>query len=563
MLVTGYVPASQLGQGATGSTVYLRGDNSWVTLGTGGGGLTNINISAGTTSQNLSDVVLSDSNGISFGLNGSTITAQHNALTSQSNQAISASNGSSTFQTASFGNANGMSFLYSGGSVVGSYTVPTITNSSWTISDNATSGTVARLAFTNLNGVTLSLSSGAGGSHTIVGSHNALTSQSNQAFSAAGGSSAFQTLGFSDNSNLSWTNTNGSIAAASVRASMFAVSNTTQSTSGTQNLNAISFAGAGVASVGVTNGSVLISVPAGGGAGFSAGVSNLGNTAGSTGISGTQLVLVGTNNITLSQSTGANGATVSISGPSPGGGGAATLSRFPYWEDHGHATSSAYSGATTTAVGGSLTSYSLYLAPFVVPNYITFNTAGFMISHQTVAGTGSLTNAQMYGLYTLNGDTALSLVSTFHFQVHLSQNSVTARSHYWFWGTNSTSNSSSVGGNISASMTGPRLAILHSQATSLASGEYWLGYMQTMRTSGAAVGSFSAMHASASQTTQGSLFATNISVNALRFLGIHSRTTSGAAANVNIMPASIHTSAITGTGNSSQMRSNIIWLGSR
>ena len=62
-----------------------------------------------------------------------------------------------------------------------------------TVSDAASSGTIGRLAFTNLNGVTLSLSTGAGGSHTIVGSHNALTSQSNQAFSADA-SSTFQTL---------------------------------------------------------------------------------------------------------------------------------------------------------------------------------------------------------------------------------------------------------------------------------------------------------------------------------------------------------------------------------
>jgi hypothetical protein len=45
---------------------------------------------------------------------------------------------------------------------------------------------------------------------------------------------------------------------------------------------------------------------------FSAGVSTGGNTAGSTGVSGSRLVLVGTNNVTLSQSTDANGATVSI-----------------------------------------------------------------------------------------------------------------------------------------------------------------------------------------------------------------------------------------------------------
>src|SRR5712671_5726081 len=98
--------------------------------------ISNINLSAGTTSNNLSAFVLSNSNNFSFGLNGSTVTA--------------------------------------------SYTVPTVTNSSMTVSDAATSGTLARIAFTNLNGVTLSLSTGAGGSHTIVGSHNALTSQSTQ-----------------------------------------------------------------------------------------------------------------------------------------------------------------------------------------------------------------------------------------------------------------------------------------------------------------------------------------------------------------------------------------------
>ena len=147
--------------------------------------------------------------------------------------------------------------------------------------------------------------------------------QSNQAFSAAGGSSAFQTLGFSDNAFASFTNSNGSVAITELRGSFYAVSNTTQSTSMTQNLDALSFAGAGIASVGVSNGSVLISVPAGGGGGDGgvfAGVSNLGNTAGSTGtVSTGNLVLVGSNGVTLSQSTAGAGshATVSIIGRSP------------------------------------------------------------------------------------------------------------------------------------------------------------------------------------------------------------------------------------------------------
>ena len=62
---------------------------------------------------------------------------------------------------------------------------------------------------------------------------------------------------------------------------------------------------------GSTNGgsmSITVSAPNLGAGAISAGASNLGNTAGSTGITGTQLVLVGTGPVSLSQSTGANGA---------------------------------------------------------------------------------------------------------------------------------------------------------------------------------------------------------------------------------------------------------------
>lgn len=45
----------------------------------------------------------------------------------QSNQAVSGSNGSSTFQTLSMGNSNGLTFYLTNGSVVGSYTVPSVT----------------------------------------------------------------------------------------------------------------------------------------------------------------------------------------------------------------------------------------------------------------------------------------------------------------------------------------------------------------------------------------------------------------------------------------------------
>lgn len=76
-------------------------------------------------------------------------------------------------------------------------------------------------------------------------------------------------------------------------------------------------------SQGTAAGATTITISGGTAAGgsFSGGVSNLGNTAGATGITGTQIVLVGTNNITLSQTTDAGGATISISGASGGAGG--------------------------------------------------------------------------------------------------------------------------------------------------------------------------------------------------------------------------------------------------
>jgi hypothetical protein len=318
---------------------------------------------------------------------------------------ISAGTTNATGPGVSFADSNGLSFGVNGNTITGSYTVPTVTNSSWTVSDNATSGTVGRLAFTNLNGVTLSLSSGTGGLHTIVGSHNALTSQSNQAFSAAGGSSTFQTLSFGDTNSVSWTNTNGSVGIASIKLQMFAVSNTTQNTSGTANHTALSFGGAGIASVGVTGGSVVVSVPAGGGAGDGgvfAGVSSLGNTAGSTGtVSTGNFVLVGSSGITLSQSTGAAGsaATVTILGP----GNNATFSTF--WSPDNMLTTV---GAPINAT------YSVVYCPF--HEYVTATRVDIAASINVATTTNTSSAAYLYSgtlvILTRTASTLSSLSST-------------------------------------------------------------------------------------------------------------------------------------------------------
>jgi hypothetical protein len=108
-------------------------------------------------------------------------------------------------------------------------------------------------------------------------------------------------------------------ASTGISQSMFAASNTTLGTSGTQSIGSLVLAGAGNVSVGVSNGSYVISgAGGGGGGGVNFGVSTAGNTAGATGtVSTGNVVLVGSGPISLSQATGAAGsaATITINAP--------------------------------------------------------------------------------------------------------------------------------------------------------------------------------------------------------------------------------------------------------
>lgn len=68
------------GTSATNASITLNSNGLAISVAAPGGGGA-INVSAGTTSGNLQTVQFDNSNGISFGLNGSTITASHNGLT--------------------------------------------------------------------------------------------------------------------------------------------------------------------------------------------------------------------------------------------------------------------------------------------------------------------------------------------------------------------------------------------------------------------------------------------------------------------------------------------------
>ncbi len=181
--------------------------------------ISNIKVSAGTLSTNRSDIAFNNSNGISFGLdtNGNitaTVATNYQSqgaylttamqsqsssafvntsqsslfqatslmsnyqsanagyLTSQSNQAFSASGSSSTFQTLQFGNNNGVSFSISNGSIVGSvatnyqsqgaYLTTAMQSNAATISNiKLSAGTLSSnrsdMTFSNANGVSFGL----------------------------------------------------------------------------------------------------------------------------------------------------------------------------------------------------------------------------------------------------------------------------------------------------------------------------------------------------------------------------------------------------------------------
>lgn len=404
---------------------------------------------------------------------------------------------------------------------------------------SANSGTIE---FANSNGISFGMS----GSSQITASHNGLTSQSGQAFSAQGGSSAFQTLNFANANGLSFSNSDGSVvgsytvpsvpAQSNQQMIVFAASNTTQGTSGTMNATSMVFAGAGVASVGVTGGSVVVSVPAGGGGGgVFVGASTVGNTAGSTGtVSTGNFVLVGSGPISLSQSTGAAGsaATLSIIGPatsSLSATGAVSIStngstisigapfgHMDMWEP------GAVYGQLTT--GPQIGQGSVFVFPAPAAGYVTASHAVHRIT-MTVSSSSNSSHAgviSMYvGIYTRNGST-LSLASS------------GSQAIQW---TNTSSNSISV-------LTGAKLMSCPINVNA-SPGDYWVAMMtRTSTTNANWFTASNARYTAIGGQVNGLLGeASNITHQRLPGFGLYSATSS-------VLPASMAFTDIRGWGSS-------------
>lgn len=135
---------------------------------------------------------------------------------------------------------------------------------------------------------------------------------------------------------------------------------------------------------------------------YEGGVNTFGNTAGTTGYAPGRLVLVGTSNITLSQSSDTSGATVSFIGAS--GGGGAAQSRSVYWNIDGE----------NLAPSMSITGASLTKRPILFPLWVDGQIDGCKTIEywaSRAAGT-SLNMTHGFALYTMVNSTSLALYSS-------------------------------------------------------------------------------------------------------------------------------------------------------
>lgn len=516
-----------------------------LSAGAGGAG-DGVNIlAAGTQTANTTGTVnFANSNGITFGMsNNSQITASHNGLTSQSNQAVSGANGSFTFQTISFANSNGVS--WSTGTQGLYATVKTDYLTTAAQSDHSHGNPT--LALTNLSGTTASASNG----FTLSLS----ASQSNQAVSGSNGSFTFQTVTFGNLNGLSFYTSNGSVvgshnALTTARASNDAIGlNTALTANGVAwtvnssglSLNVPAFLTTAANSThshgnptlaltnltgttaSASNGFTLsLSANAPGAAAENnyhnlLGANTSGNTtaSGSTiGLSGVNITLSGTNDsqIVISAppvsvlSASAN-ITISTSGSTvlfSAGGGGFTNSYFNPQDAYVQVTGQQGQGT-------------LHVQPCKAPN-VSFDRICFPVNFSGATNsTASITISQWFGIYTKNAST-LSLSTSY--------STTQAITH------SGTANSSN---NV-----GQRLLTMGATAL-ITEGQYWVGII-SRTTSGGANASFSQFLCSQLNTNFSGVWgeASNASLQYTRGLGVYSASTTA-------MPSSIAFSDLRGT----------------
>lgn len=205
--------------------------NSTVTASVAaGGGLTNIKLSAGTKSALRSDVTFNDANGVSFGLDAAgviTASVQTNYLSAFK---LSAGALSATRSDVTFADSNGLSFGLSNNGVI--------------------TAAYSTLSFANSNNVTFGIAGG-----TLTASFSAASTQASIVFSAGSQSILSSGFTFADSNGVTFGMSNGVIT-ASVAAT--AAGNSVNFSAGTtsNNLASVVFADSNGVSFGLNAGTI-------------------------------------------------------------------------------------------------------------------------------------------------------------------------------------------------------------------------------------------------------------------------------------------------------------------
>lgn len=223
---------------------YVFSNSNGITFGTNGSIVT----ASFSSPPSATSLVYSNSNNVTFGTNGSTLTASasfNQTVQTQGSVLINGSSGSIVFS-----NSNGITFGANASIITASYTVPTVTNSSLTISAGTRSETASNMVFSNANGVSFGLT---GNTVTATVATNYLTTQTNFVLSNSNNVS-FGTNESTVTATATFSQSNQSVG-------LYAVGNSTENSSTTLDARTISLNAIGGISAGYSNGSVQLSAP--------------------------------------------------------------------------------------------------------------------------------------------------------------------------------------------------------------------------------------------------------------------------------------------------------------
>jgi len=440
----------------------LQGYNgtTWVQYGAGGGGAA---ISASGNSVSSGTVVFSNSNGISFGMSGSTITATVVPGAAAGIAAIGASSQTATSGTIVLSNSNGLTFGMNGSTVItGSH------DGIRSISAGTTNVLGPNIVLSNSHNVSFG-----GNGSTITASASYSQSTSPAAIAANGSTITNGTVVLSNSNGVSF-GANGSTVTASVAAGATATGNFGALAAGSQTATSgtVAFANSNGLTFGMSNSSQITgsyTVPSTAGL-----ISAINISAGTTSTNATAVVFSNSNGVSF----GLNGATITASASGGGGGGGGwTLSTFepaPFVANTGTAAISLSSN----------TSAAMMLFPMQLAAPVAAELMGIVVSmSMTTGGASSFrqSGTLRWGLYTrptgasstqlnLLGSDSLSYGVTYSASsISISQVTTTNYGPSYSYGL-----TNSAGLNISSGYTGLKLLNIGIGST-LTAGQYWFG----------------------------------------------------------------------------------------